>query len=189
MSRTSQLFARVVLGSCLSVVPMGAAWSVERPVAQSSSGGEVLKYEAPSGETFVAIGLRAKDLPAITMIRHHVVLIDTSASQFGEHRIQGQSLLQAFLRALPSGDQVCIHAVDVQATPLTKGFVAPDSDAIREAVTALQERAPLGATNFQTALDAATAAMPKEVVGSVLYIGDGMSSVNLLSSEIGRAHV
>ncbi len=102
MSRSSQLFARVVLGSCLSVLPLGATWAVERPAVNKTSG-EVLKYTEPSGEEFVAIGLRAKDLPEVTEGRHHVVLIDTSASQFGEHRTQGFAVLQAFLRGLPSG--------------------------------------------------------------------------------------
>ena len=32
MSRSSQLFARVVLGSCLTVVPMGVLWTAD-PVA------------------------------------------------------------------------------------------------------------------------------------------------------------
>ena len=118
MSRSSQLFARVVLGSCLSVLPLGATWAVERPVAAKSSG-EVLKYTEPSGESFVAIGLRAKDLPEVQTVRHHVVLMDTSASQFGEHRTQAFAVLQAFLRGLPSDDRVSLFAVDVQATRLT----------------------------------------------------------------------
>ncbi len=188
MSRSSQLFARVVLGSCLSVLPLGFAWSVERTTAVAS-GNEVLKYQAPSGESFVAIGLKAKDLPEVKQTRHHVVLMDTSASQFGEHRVQGFALLQAFLRGLPSGDLVSLFAVDVKATRLTPEFVAPNSDAVRDAVAVLRQRAPLGATNFKAALDAATAALPKDSVGTVLYVGDGMSSVNLLTADSLRQSV
>ena len=182
MSRSSQLFARVVLGSCLSVLPMGATWAVERPVTVAS-GGEVLKYTSPSGESFVAIGLRAKDLPETKIARHHVVLMDTSASQFGEHRTQGFAVLQSFLSSLPSDDRVSLFAVDVQATRLTADFVAPNSDAIRDAVATLRQRAPLGATNFQAALDAVNEALPKTANSTVLYIGDGMSSANLLTSD------
>ena len=189
MSRSSQLFARVVLGSCLSVLPMGYAWTVERPAVKASSTGEVLKYETPSGESFLAVGLRAKDLPVVTTTRHHVVLMDTSASQFGEHRAQGHALLQAFLRSLPTEDQVSLFAVDVQAERLTSEFVAPNSDAVRDAIATLQQRAPLGATNFQTALDAAISALPKDSLGTLLYVGDGMSSVNLLSSETVRTSI
>ncbi|MBC7816967.1 MAG: hypothetical protein IAG10_08780, partial [Planctomycetaceae bacterium] len=174
MSRSSQLFARVVLGSCLSVLPMGFAWSAERPAA-AASGNEVLTYTTPAGESFVAIGLKAKDLPEVKQTRHHVVLMDTSASQFGEHRTQGFALLQAFLRGLPSDDRVSLFAVDVQATRLTPEFVAPNSDAVRDAVTVLRQRAPLGATNFKAALDAAAGALPKDAVSTVLYVGDGMS--------------
>lgn len=182
MSRTSQLFARVVLGSCLSVLPMGFAWSAERPAAVAT-GNEVLKYTTQSGESFVAIGLKAKDLPEVKQTRHHVVLMDTSASQFGEHRTQGFALLQAFLRDLPSDDLVSLFAVDVQATRLTPEFVAPNSDAVRDAVAALRQRTPLGATNLKAALDAGATALPKDSVSTVLYVGDGMSSVNLLTAD------
>lgn len=188
MSRSSQLFARVVLGSCLSVLPLGFAWSAERTTAVAS-GNEVLKYTAPSGESFVAFGLKAKDLPEVKQTRHHVVLMDTSASQFGEHRTQGFALLQAFLRGLPSGDLVSLFAVDVQATRLTPEFVAPNSDAVRDAVAVLRQRAPLGATNFKAALDAAAAALPKDSVSTVLYVGDGMSTVNLLTADSLRQSV
>ena len=153
----------------------------ERPAAVVS-GSEVLKYTTSSGESFVAIGLRAKDLPEVKTVRHHVVMLDTSASQFGEHRAQGFAVLQAFLRELPNDDRVCLFAVDVQATRLTPEFVAPNSDAVRDAVAALRQRAPLGATNLQAAIDAATDTLPKDALSTVLYVGDGMSTVNLLST-------
>ncbi len=189
MSRSSQLFARVVLGSCLAVAPMSAVWSANPVAVNPSAAGDVLKYEAQSGETYLAIGLRAKDLPAVKQTRNHVVLIDTSASQFGEHRTQGFALLQAFLRGLPSDDQVSLFAVDVQAVRLTAEFVPADSDAVRAAMATLRQRAPLGATNFQAALEAAIGALPKEAATTVLYIGDGMSSVNLLGAESVRQSV
>ncbi|TXT22390.1 MAG: Uncharacterized protein FD138_3456 [Planctomycetota bacterium] len=128
------------MGSCLSVLPLGITWAAERPAAAT---GEVLKYTEPTGESFVAIGLRAKDLPEVKATRHHVVLMDTSASQFGEHRTQGFAVLQAFLRGLPNEDRVSLFAIDVQATRLTTDFVAPNSDAVRDAITTLQQRAPL----------------------------------------------
>ena len=119
MSRSSQMFARVVLGSCLSVLPLGISFSANPVAATAPTSGGVLKYEAPSGETYLAIGLRATNLPAAKLTRNHVVLIDTSASQFGEHRTQSFALLQAFLRGLPSDDRVSLFAVDVQALRLT----------------------------------------------------------------------
>jgi len=161
---------------------MGFTWSAERPAAVAS-GNEVLRYTAPSGESFAAIGLKAKDLPEIKQTRHHVVLMDTSASQFGEHRTQGFAVLESFLRGLPNGDLVSLFAVDVQATRLTPDFMAPNSDAVRDAVAVLRQRAPLGATNFKVALDAAVGALPNDADSTVLYIGDGMSSVNLLTAD------
>ena len=68
MSRSSQLFARVVLGSCLSVLPMGFAWSADRPAA-AVSGNEVLKYTTPAGESFVAIEHSRTFMPATAIAR------------------------------------------------------------------------------------------------------------------------
>jgi len=186
MSKSSQLFARVVLGSCLSVLPLGVSFSANPVAATVPASGEILKYEAPSGETYVAIGLRAKELPTVKTVRHHVVLMDTSASQFGEHRTQGFAVLQAFLDGLPNDDQVSLFAVDVKAVRLTPEFVPANSKSVRDAVTTLQERAPLGATNFQAALDTALIALPKDGTATVLYVGDGMSSVNLLGADTVR---
>ncbi len=187
MSRTFALFARVVLGSCLSVIPVGLTWSVEPPAVKATSLGGLTSYTAPSGDVFHAIGLRAKDLPAVKTARHHVVLIDTSASQFGEHRTHGQGVLQAFLRELPAADKVMLFAVDVQAERLTTEFVAANSAAVNDALAQLRQRTPLGATDMQAALSAALTAIPQDAAGTVLYLGDGMSTVNLLSSQTLKA--
>ena len=63
MSRTSQLFARVILGSCLSVVLASSlVWGADAVATSAPSTGDVLKYEAASGDTFLAIGLRDREM-------------------------------------------------------------------------------------------------------------------------------
>ncbi|GIS62458.1 MAG: hypothetical protein CM1200mP2_46830 [Planctomycetaceae bacterium] len=57
------------------------------------------------------------------------------------------------------------------------------SETIRQAVTRLRRRAPLGATRLVPALDAATRALAGKRPGSVLYIGDGMSSAELVNAD------
>jgi hypothetical protein len=161
---------------------MEAVWSVERPAVVQSDN-QMLRYTSPSGESFVAVGLRASGLNQQRTMRHHVILIDTSASQIGEHRAQSFALLESLLNGLPTDDRVTLFAVDVQPTRLTDEFVAPQSDALRAALATLKQRVPLGATNLPLALDAATAALPSKATGTVTYIGDGMSSINLLSSD------
>ncbi len=47
----------------------------------------------------------------------------------------------------------------------------------------MRQRAPLGATNLQAALDAVNEALPKTGHSTVQYLGDGMSSANLLTSD------
>ncbi|MCC7424515.1 MAG: hypothetical protein IT428_29970, partial [Planctomycetaceae bacterium] len=136
------------------------------------------------GETTFALALKA-DLAAFASARtghDHVVLVDTSASQIGEHRKQAFGVLKEFLAALPATDRVSVSAVDVAVSPLTEGFVSP-AVALETAVPALNRRVPLGATNLPAALK--TAAQTKhdgQNPMSIVYVGDGMSVAGLIGS-------
>ena len=54
-----------------------------------------------------------------------VILVSTSASQAGEYRTKRSQALQAAVAGLGPGDRVRLIATDLNAVPLTKGFVAP----------------------------------------------------------------
>ena len=103
----------------------------------------------------------------------------------GEYRAKAFEALRGFLAGLGAGDRVHLVAVDLNAIPLTKTFVAPDS---KEMITALKEldaRVPLGATDMEKAIGAVLgsfAGAPKNLRAAV-YIGDGRSTANLLGTE------
>ncbi|QDT53148.1 hypothetical protein Pan44_11630 [Caulifigura coniformis] len=139
----------------------------------------VRSYTAPNGETYLSVSLRAENLPAEPVPHDHVVLVDTSASQVGEHRRHALAVVDQFLAALPASDRVSVVAIDVGSAPMTKGFVTP-SQAAAEAVSGLKKRVPAGATNLQAALTSALQQFDRTRPGSIVVIGDGMSIAHLL---------
>ncbi len=147
--------------------------------AESPVPAKVLKYSAANGQTFCAVILKAGELPKGIVAREHVILIDTSASQVGEHRRQSLEVLGALLKSLPDGDRVRLFAADLRAEPLDDGFHEVRSPAVADAVEMLNERVPLGATNLEgvlrTAMQSAT-----DLPTDITYIGDGMSTADLV---------
>jgi len=80
-------------------------------------------------------------------------------------------------------------AVDVQAQALTEGFVPPTSDDMQMALNRLQRRVPLGATNLDLGLKTALKMFEGNAARGIIYIGDGMSTANLIHSDDLRALV
>ncbi|MEX0704244.1 MAG: hypothetical protein WD069_19245 [Planctomycetales bacterium] len=151
------------------------------PAAAGENGKPVgLHTHRVADATYFAVQLRADGLAAPALPRDHVVLVDTSASQIGEHRQQLLAVLDAFLASLPQADRVCLFAVDVRPARLTAEFAAPGSAELAEAVARLRERAPLGATDLMGALRTAGAALDGARSGSIVYLGDGMSAASLV---------
>lgn len=142
-------------------------------------------HASENGEAYFAVGLRAN--PAESRSRapgNHVVLFDTSASQVGEHREYGLDVLKSFLGALNDDDRVCLVAVDVKANRLHEEFAPPESQAVGQALDALRNRFPAGATDLPQAVRSALEMIPEEQrPASITYIGDGMSMANLARTD------
>ena len=142
-------------------------------------------YATPDGTGYFALRL----LPAVEIPqaadREVVILFDTSASQAGAIRAKGLDALTALLAGLNRGDRVALLAADLDAVPLSEGFVAPQSDEMKQAIAALQSRAPLGATDMPAVLAAAAASFGKKTTAAkaIVYIGDGVSSANFLGVD------
>ncbi|WP_417851027.1 vWA domain-containing protein [Thalassoglobus sp.] len=142
----------------------------------------VRSYESPSGDTFGAISVQ---LPASNESRSkvdHVVVIDTSASQIGEHRTVALKALKSFLQNLPETDRATVIAVDVEAVPMMDGFASP-AKAAEASLAKLEERFPAGATNIAKGLDAASKILAESKNGSITFIGDGMSAAHLIQID------
>ena len=142
----------------------------------------VLKHTAANGQSYSSVVLKASELPNGIVAHDHVILIDTSASQVGEHRQHGYAVLASLLQSLPETDRVRLFAVDVQAEALDEGFNSPRSTQVRASLDSLQSRIPLGATNLHAVLDTALQAAVANRPTDITYIGDGMSTADLIES-------
>jgi len=141
---------------------------------------DVYVYRAAEGPSYFALALKGPALTPAATPRDHVVLVDTSASQTGEHRTQSLAVVRNYLEAVPATDRIALLAVDVAAERLSAGYVSPRGDEARAALELLEQRAPLGATNMLSGLRAALSAAANDRPTSIVYIGDGMSVANLI---------
>ena len=178
----SSLARATVLGLGFSIALSSVASAQVAVRSGETQSARVLQYKAESGENYQALLLAPVQASIRATAHDHVVLFDTSASQTGEHRQQALSVLDGFLASLPDTDRVRLFAIDVKANELTTGFDAADSENIVSARKRLGRRAPLGATDLNTALSVALAAAADSKSASVVYIGDGVSGSRLIQT-------
>jgi hypothetical protein len=84
-------------------------------------------FTHPDGANYFALSLEPKGISPAAKPRDVVVMFNTSASQIGAFRTKSFEALQAILAGLGPQDRVQLVRVDLNAIPLTKSFVAPDS--------------------------------------------------------------
>jgi len=151
--------------------------------AEEAPQARMLKYRAESGDTVQAILLEAPKSAITSIVRDHIILVDTSASQNGGHRVQALATLDAFLANLTEGSRFRLFAIDVAPEELTRGLTASSGVKADQARALLARRAPLGATDLARALRKALEVSESARNASVLYIGDGVSGLRLISPE------
>ena len=153
--------------------------------AHAADAPRLATYDNAAGDTFFALSLSAGSGVPTASANDVVVLFDTSASQTGIYRDDALAALTTMLGSLGENDRVHLMACDLNAIPLTDGFVAAQGPAMEAALQKLRRRAPLGSTDMRNALTAAAASLAtKSNHGrSVVYIGDGMSRGGLLQHQ------
>ena len=142
-------------------------------------------FRTATGEEYFALSLSAKSAVPTAEAHDVVVLFDTSASQTGVYRDDSIAALESMLASLGKQDRVKLVAVDLNAIPLTEGFVSADSEAMQQALRKLEQRAPLGSTDMIAAIDSALKSFaPGEgKPRSTVYIGDGVSRGNTIQTK------
>ncbi len=136
---------------------------------------------AHSAENHFAVAIKSLRQPAT--IKRHLVLVDTSASQTGKFRSDSLQVLKSLASVLPQDHQILAVAADSTFEPMSADFSAPGSTDFSAAIQKLSERTPMGSTDLATSLRKAVALVDADAPASLLYIGDGISSSNLLSSS------
>ena len=164
-------FLRVIAG----VLMLTSVAMAQGEAPQQSS--RLATYRTAAGETYFALSLVARPSLTVAPSRDIVVVFDTSASQTGLYREDGLNALNGMLANLGDTDRVKLIAVDLRSVPLTEGFVAPNSAAMKKAITTLKRRVPLGATDPQSLVHGAADAFEgvADRPRSIVYIGDGVN--------------
>jgi von Willebrand factor type A domain len=142
-------------------------------------------FANPDGVSSFALSIKPTAVAPTPGGRDIVVLFNTSASQTGDYRVKAIDALKGFLAGLAAGDRVRLVAVDLNAIPLTKTFVAPNGQEMASALADLDARVPLGATDMAKALDAVVDSYNGESkkARAAVYIGDGRSAAHLLETD------
>ena len=142
-------------------------------------------FDSSTGEKYFALSLKPDNLGPPAAAHDVVVLFDTSASQTGMYRDDAIAALETMVGTLGPGDRVKLVAVDLNAIPLTDGFVAPKGAEMQQALRKLELRTPLGSTDLIAALQGAIDSYGPANTNprSVVYIGDGVSRANVIESK------
>ena len=184
MSQRNWLTLVTVRLSAALFVLVGAADCFAADPEPGTEAARLATYQNGS-ETSFALSLRPKVKATPSEANDLLVMFDTSASQAGLYRKDAAAALKRILTQLNPGDTVKLVAVDVNATDLHAGFVAPGDKQLGDALQKLEKRVPLGSTDMLVAMKKAMSQFNEESVNPrhVLYIGDGMSKANLIDSE------
>ena len=158
------------------------------PSAWAASEAQLLTYQSEGGATYFALSMTPSADQAVERPSDVVILFDTSASQTGAYRETAFAALEAALGKLRPDDRVALVAADLEARPITDKLLKSHSGELQAAVEKLRGELPLGSTDMEAALRAATAEFEKDAQTNrtVLYIGDGLSTANLLGSDAFR---
>lgn len=174
---SQSLVRRLGLGGLLAaVILVPSVHAVEQPEAR------VWQHVSADGESYQAIILKADELPGGVSPKVHAIVVDTSASQAGEHRRHALDVVQQLLERLPVEHNVRLFALDLTAEPLSDRLAGPRDGVTRQAFAALKQRVPLGATNLAAGLQQVLELLPADQPASIVLIGDGQSAADPLTA-------
>ncbi|MFO0980033.1 MAG: hypothetical protein U0996_26785 [Planctomycetaceae bacterium] len=139
---------------------------------------DAIVLRSSGADQHFAVALRASFRPA--EVRRHIILVDTSASQQGVYRDQSINILTKLIERIPVGHEVLVAAVDSGMELMTEGFVTSGSAELKNSVTNLSRRTPMGATDLALAIRESLGKTTASEI-SVAYIGDGLSAGDLMS--------
>lgn len=176
---------RPTLRISIAIIPLviTSACTTGLHAASATSPARVLKHAATDGQIVQALLFQLPEDSNGTVAHDHVVFVDTSASQIGSHRTLSFAVLESLLQTLPQTDRIRLFAIDVESESLMSEFDGPQSQSTQHALDALKSRIPLGATNLQRIVETALKAKTSDRFCSIVYIGDGMSSADLLEDR------
>jgi tetratricopeptide (TPR) repeat protein len=166
--------------TALMLANMASFAAAKKPVEQSC---RLATFETAAGETYFALSLQPTVSARQSQGRDVVVLIDTSASQVSEFRVDSLQALDTMLVNLDPKDRVQLLAVDIRATEMHAGLHPAKSMEVAAGIKKLQGRVPLGSTDLIAGLTSALSRLDGDRPGVVIYIGDGISNASQMQSQ------
>ena len=185
------LISNFVTSASATAIAFSAIGAAAYAADSTQPAAELATYASEDGQTFFAISVMPPADAQQSQPRDIVILFDTSASQTGVYRETSLAALEACLAKLAPKDRVQLFAADLEARPITKSFVAAGSAEMKAAVESLRNEPPLGSTDMENVLRTVAAKFDKDRPEgrALLYIGDGVSSANLLGTDSFRTLV
>ncbi|NOX56272.1 MAG: hypothetical protein GXP27_17880 [Planctomycetes bacterium] len=183
MNRKRVPLVRILFAFWMTGALLAATSVADVPAPSPQGPAQVIQYTAPDGQSYFALLLKRQTAQPAPAPQHHVLLVDTSASQIGSYRDQSLKALRAYVNSLSDGDRVSLYAIDVAATPLTQSFVPARGAELAHALAKLEERPPLGATDLLKAIQTALERIGSVPNACIVYFGDGMSGARLIGTE------
>ena len=178
-------------GVCAAALALSTLIAVAHAAEPKQPTAELTTFAGEQGQSYYALSVTPPVSAQPAQPHDVVILFDTSASQTGPFRDTALAALDACLAKLGPQDRVQLFAADLEARPMTKGFVAAGSPELKAAVEALRKVPPLGSTDMENIVRTAASkfdnARPEG--RAVLYIGKGRSSANLIDAESFRTLV
>ncbi len=180
------LITRPIMLTAMALLP-SVAFAFQPPTQSSS---RWATYQNAAGENYFALSLQTvQALPTADQVEV-VVIIDTSASQTGQVRLESIEVLNELAANVPLNAKVALLASDVDTVVLSGGLVSATDSKFESAVARLQKRVPLGTTNLSLALRTALAQFSQtSSQKTIVYIGDGINRNQLLTPEEHRTLV
>jgi len=173
---------RIGISACVASLCTFAGLAIGSPHASADENvpAAIVREYSTSQDSWQVIFLR-NTTPAKRDVHRHILMVDTSASQVGYIRDVQLRLIDDLAELLPADSAVQLVAIDNLYHPLTNGFVSPASAEFARARKRLRTRTPLGATNVRNAVEQIAKTANGDAT-SVLWIGDGISSLHALSA-------
>jgi hypothetical protein len=153
------------------------------------SQGGMVTYQTTTGDTLFALQIKPKLEAGPARPRDFLVLADTSASQVGPYLAAARDLASLLDEQARPEDRIDLWTVNTPAATrsLTRGFQAPKSAAMKEALQNLKMEVPLGDTDLKEGIRKALASLQAASKAGrqpvLLFLGDGMSLHNPVTAS------
>src|SRR4051812_16737860 len=178
-----RLALTVVAGSLVIAAATAAEPARRTTTAPTAGVPGLIQFTNSQAIEYSAVILPAAPVADVAAVPHdHVIIIDTSASQSGNFRTRSMAVAAEVCRLLPADDRVRLIATDVTTEELTSDFLSAHSKELLASLDRLEDRVPLGSSNVELALRTALSKFNGDRARSILYIGDGFSTAQLIQT-------